>query len=319
MSISEIKISKREEKIAKIRSVLLGNSNRLGLMYKLCIYLLLILFGFSYLLPLIKMFIYSVMTAEDIINPLVEYVPTKLYFGNYKLAVDVLGYFKTLGSNMLIAIIPSLCQCIAASLTGYGLARLNVRDRYVAPLIILILLTFVVPMQITIIPQTVFFNKIKLNNFSALILTALFGQGLRGGIFIVIFFQYFRSMPKSLEEAAKIDGAKTLGIFLKVSVPLAFPAFVLTFLFSFVWYYNDTTLSTALLSGSSLTTLPLQLEMFEQTYSKMYGSGSNTGRNLNEAVYMAGTVLALLPLLIIYFILQRNFVESIDRSGITGE
>jgi multiple sugar transport system permease protein len=99
---------------------------------------------------------------------------------------------------------------------------------------------------------------------------------------------------------------------------LAIPSIVIVFLFSFVWYYNETYLSGLYLRGSDLLSLPLKLEQYINNYTSIYPEGSQA-RELMQAVKLAGNVLTLLPLLIIYFFTQKSFVESIDRTGITGE
>jgi multiple sugar transport system permease protein len=106
----------------------------------------------------------------------------------------------------------------------------------------------------------------------------------------LIFYQFFNQIPKSVEESAKIDGANPFVIFWKIGIPTAKPAYLLTFLLSFVWYYNETTLTTIYL-GNDLTTLVSQLLVFKSTYESLY-----TGKNVNEAVYMAGTLMTILPL-----------------------
>ena len=171
------------------------------------------------------------------------------------------------------------------------------------------------------IPQMLMYTNVGMDNILAFLVPALFGQGLKSAIFILIFFQFFRSLPASLEEAAKIDGAGIIRIFVFIAVPLAFSGYLLTFLFSFVWYFNETTL-TALFLGSKFQTLPLALESFLQSFNDMNSgaaSSGESGKTINEAIYMAGTFLSILPLLIIYFIAQKQFVESVDKAGITGE
>ena len=137
---------------------------------------------------------------------------------------------------------------------------------------------------------------------------------------MLIFYQFFNMLPRSLEEAAKIDGASTFRIFYRIAVPSATPACIIAFLFSLVWYWNETTL-TALYLGEKWATLPLKLQNFAVTFRRLYPADpySVVGKNLNEAIVMAGTFLTLIPLLMIYFFTQSWFVESIDRTGITGE
>jgi multiple sugar transport system permease protein len=184
-----------------------------------------------------------------------------------------------------------------------------------------LLATFIIPPQVTMIPQFLMFRDLKLlETIWAFILPATFTQGIRSAIFVLIFYQFFNMLPRSLEEAAKIDGASTFKIFYRIAVPSATPAYIIAFLFSLVWYWNETTL-TALYLGEKWATLPLKLQNFAVTFRRLYPADpySVVGKNLNEAIVMAGTFLTLIPLLMIYFFTQSWFVESIDRTGITGE
>jgi multiple sugar transport system permease protein len=125
-------------------------------------------------------------------------------------------------------------------------------------------------------------------------------------------------IPNALEEAAQLDGAGYVRVFTTIAIPMAVPAIIISFLFSFVWYWNETYLAS-LYFGNELTTLPLQLKKFVATYQQLYANEETTGQSINEAINMAGTVLTILPLLVVYFLTQKWFVEGIDRSGITGE
>ena len=143
------------------------------------------------------------------------------------------------------------------------------------------------------------------------------------GVYILIFYQFFRQVPKVLIEAAQIDGAGYLKSFLKISLPSAAPALITVSLFSFVWYWNESYLTEMYVHGvmkeSGWTTLVIQLDKFAANYSEYAQTSGSMATNLNESISMAGTMLSILPLLLMYFILQRYFVESIDRTGITGE
>jgi multiple sugar transport system permease protein len=158
-----------------------------------------------------------------------------------------------------------------------------------------------------------------LGNILSLVLPATFGQGFRSAIFILIFYQSFNSLPKALEEAARLDGASDYKIFFKIAVPAGLPAYIISLIFSTVWYWNETYLTVIFLEGG-ITTLPMQLSKFVQAYENLYPPGTvNIFDRLNEAVKLSGTFLNILPLLVLYFVLQKWFVESIERSGITGE
>ncbi|MDO9629471.1 MAG: ABC transporter permease subunit, partial [Acholeplasmataceae bacterium] len=151
---------------------------------------------------------------------------------------------------------------------------------------------------------------------NAMILPAIFGQGINAAIYILIFYQFFRTIPGVLMESAEIDGASQNRIFLKIAIPLAIPSFIIVFLFSFVWYWNETFV-TSLYVGAQVT-LPLKLQAFRSSYNTLFPPGS-PGSELNEAILLAGNMIAILPLLVLYFFAQRYFTESIDRTGITGE
>jgi multiple sugar transport system permease protein len=301
-----------------LRSVLLGNRARRGLVYSIVLYALLIAIGFVYLQPLLFMFITSIKSASDLLNPMVQWVPTELFLGNYEKALRVLDYPNTLLTSILISVIPSLLQTVVCSLVGYGLARYRFRGKTLV--FLLLLSTFIIPPQNTVIPQMLMYRDLGLlGNPLALILPALLGQGYKSAIFVLIFYQGFLSLPKVLEESARLDGASDIRIFFSIAVPSALPAYIVSFIFSIVWYWNETFLTVIFLEGG-VTTLPMQLSKFTQAYENMYPPGTvNIFDRLNEAVKMSGTFLNILPLLVLYFILQRWFVESVEMTGITGE
>jgi len=153
----------------------------------------------------------------------------------------------------------------------------------------------------------------------SLIIPAALGQGFRSAIFVLIFYQSFLSLPKVLEESARLDGASEWRIFYNIALPNAIPAYVVSLIFSMVWYWNETYLTVIFLEGG-IQTLPMQLSKFVQAYENLYPPGTvNIFDRLNEAVKLSGTFLNILPLLVMYFVLQRWFVESVERTGITGE
>ncbi len=276
------------------------------------VYFTLLLIGFVFIYPVIYIISYSFMDTEDLVNPLVRWLPTKLYIGNFSEAASVLDFSATLIKTLIVTV-------ISASIVGYGFSRFRFPGKKI--MLAALLATFIIPPQVTMIPQFLMFRDLKLlETIWAFILPATFTQGIRSAIFVLIFYQFFNMLPRSLEEAAKIDGASTFRIFYRIAVPSATPAYIIAFLFSLVWYWNETTL-TALYLGEKWATLPLKLQNFAVTFRRLYPADpySVVGKNLNEAIVMAGTFLTLIPLLMIYFFTQSWFVESIDRTGITGE
>jgi len=302
----------------KLKSFLFGTRTSYGLVFTVLLYLLLIAIGFVYLYPLLFMFVTSMKSPSDLLNPMVQWVPTELYLSNYVKAFRVLDYPSTLMSSIMISVIPSVIQTVVCSLVGYGLARYRFWGKNL--LFALILATFIIPAQNTVIPQMLTYKSFGLlGNIWALILPAIVGQGYKSAIFILIFYQTFLSMPKALEEAARLDGASDLKIFLRIGLPAAVPSYIISIIFSTVWYWNETYLTVIFLEGG-IQSLPMQLSKFVQAYENLYPPGVvNIFDRLNEAVKLSGTFLNILPLLLMYFVLQKWFVESIERTGITGE
>jgi len=304
--------------INKIKRFLFGSRSSYGALSTIVLYLLLIALGFVYLYPLLFMFVTSLKSPTDLLNPMVQWIPTEIYMGNYVKAWRVLNYPTTIVSSILVSFIPSLIQAAVCSVIGYGLARYRFKGKGL--IFALIMATFIIPAQNTAIPQMLTFKSLGLlGNIFAIILPALFGQGYRSAIFILIFYQTFMSLPKVLEEAARLDGASDLKVFLLVGLPAAVPAFIVSIIFSTVWYWNESYLTLMFLEGG-VQTLPMQLAKFTQAYENLYPSGMvNIFDRLNEAVKLAGTFLNILPLLVMYFVLQKWFVESVEMTGITGE
>ena len=308
----------RHPVVERTRGFLFGSRAHRGFTFTLVLYALLIAIGFVYLQPLLYMFVNSIKSPGDLLNPMVQWVPTELYLGNYDKALRVLDYSNTLLTSILISVIPSLLQTGVTSVVGYGLARYRFPGKPVV--FLLILCTFIIPPQNTVIPQMLTYRDLGLLGSPwAMILPAILGQGYRSAIFILIFYQSFSSLPRVLEESAKLDGASDLRIFLTIAVPSAIPAYIVSIIFSIVWYWNETFLTVIFLGGGT-TTLPMQLSRFAQAYENLYPPGTvNIFDRLNEAVKMSGTFLNILPLLLMYFVLQRWFVESVEMTGITGE
>lgn len=300
------------------KSVLFGNRTSYGLVFTTVLYVLLIAIGFVYLYPLLFMFVTSLKSPDDLLNPMVQWVPTQLYTGNYLKAYQVLDYPNTLASSLLMSVIPSLLQAAVCSVIGYGLARYRFPGKNL--LFALILATFIIPAQNTVIPQMLTYKQLGLlGDPLVLILPAVLGQGYKSAIFILIFYQTFQSLPKVLEEAARLDGASDVKIFFEIGLPAAVPAFIVSIIFSTVWYWNETFLTVVFLEGG-LQSLPMQLSKFVQAYENLYPPGTvNIFDRLNEAIKLSGTFLNILPLLLMYFVLQKWFVESVERTGITGE
>ena len=321
----------RRNAIQRLKKALLGSNGKLGLGVKCFLYVMLTSLGFVYVYPILHMGVTSFKSLTDLLDPSVQWLPHQLSLDNYQKALEVMGFREHLMDTLLVSFLPSLFQTVSCALAGYAFARFRFRGKNIW--LACVLLTFIVPFPVLMVPTyTLYSDYGILGSILTMILPAATGQGLRSAIFILIYKAFYEQTPASLDEAARVDGASEKRIFFTIGVPLGLPAMLTTFLFSFVWYWNET-YTTSLYMGNaalgdtrSVSTLLKELSKFEDSYKayleKVSGWSAKMGGAAsiqNEAVTMAGTILTILPLLIIYFCLQRYFTEAIDRSGITGE
>lgn len=300
-----------------IKFKLMGRKFHDGWIFKFSIYGLLISLGYVYLFPMLFMIANSFMTPSDIIDSSIRWVPSRLNWENYRIVWTTIDYPLALRQAIMLAGLPALSATFSSGLIGYGFARFNFPLKKLW--LVLMIMTFIIPPQITMMPTFRMYARYELlGSIRTFIYPAILGQGINGAIFILIFYSFFKMIPKSLEESAEIDGATPFKVFTRIALPLAVPAIIIVFLFSFVWYYNETFLSGLFLRGSDLFTLPLRVQQFFISYTAQFPEGTE-GRELMQAAKLAGNILTILPLLLLYFFTQRYFVESIDRTGITGE
>lgn len=320
-------ITKRFNK-DKVRKFFMGSKDKEGFLKQFVIYALLICIGFIYIYPLLYMISSSFMSLDDLLDSSIKWIPSALTLDNYLQAGKSMDFWSSLLQSIIVAGVPTICNLVSCSLVGYGLARFEFPGKKIA--FALIVFSFILPSQITMISTYRLYTELDiLNSLWAFIVPSILGMGINAPIFILIFYQFFRQVPKVLIEAAQIDGAGYLKSFLKISLPSAAPAIITVALFSFVWYWNESYLTqmyvTGAISGANIgsdfnwTTLVVQLDKFASNYNEYATTSGSQATSLNESINMAGTMLSILPLLLMYFVLQRYFVESIDRTGITGE
>lgn len=300
---------------AKLKKIFYGMHLTDGLFYKIAIYTLLISFSYVYLYPVLFMFVNSFKTVQDLIDPGVKWIPTTIEIENYQRALEVLQLPQSIYQTFGYVFKVSILATVSSALIGYGFAKFNFPFKRV--LFALMLATFILPPQVTMVSNMIIFRDLGImSSQGSMTYPAFLGQGLNQSIFILIFYQFFKTIPHVLMESAEIDGASHIKIFLRIALPSAIPSIVIVFLFSMVWYWNETFM-TALYVGETVT-LPLKLDQFVASYELLYPPGT-LGSELNEAIRLAGNMLSILPLMVLYFIGQRQFTESIDRTGITGE
>ena len=303
---------------------------------RLVMYVFLLDLMFVFLYPFLYMLITSIKSPEDVMDVTVNWLVNQVYVHNYALSWEALQYPVTLLRTVFLVVVCTLGHLIACSLVGYGFARFRFKEKNIA--FALVLLTIIVPPQTIIISSFVnyrnfdFFGVLSLlhaiipavpesvsliNTPWTFILPAFFGSGLRAGLFIYIFRQFFAGLPKDLEEAAMIDGCRPFKTFLRVMLPLARSAIITVLLFSFVWHWNDYYQATMYFTSNQPISVMLnQMQSLLQD-AKLYNFVTNTPDEIRTYL-QAGCLLTILPPLVIYIFTQRFFTESIERTGIVG-
>ncbi len=277
----------------------------------------LILFGLSVVIlyPFLIMLTLAIRPATDLYNPLVVWVPTSLTLENFINVIDLTDYFSALGSTVLINVVSSVLQTIACAVIGYGFARFKFRGKGV--LFFLVILTIIIPQQTYAIPGYLNYRTLHLlDNPLAMYLPAIFGNGIRSGICIFIFRQFFLGMPRELEEAAYIDGYGPAAAFLRVMLPNAGPGVLSVSVLSLVWYWNDYFFASMYFSNANTVSLNLTKLKDLVWDAAKYVGGSDP--YLSAVQLEAGCILAILPVLIFYAIIQKKFTESVLSCGIVG-
>lgn len=289
---------------------------------RIAFYLLLVCVSFVFLEPIFRIISKTFMTPEDVIDPVVDWVPRKLSLNNLKVAIKVLNLKKTLVNSVLFSGGLAVAETFCAALTGFALSRYNFSGKrfwYV-----MILLCFIVPVTVLMVPRLMMFVTVqeafKFNLIGTPIpqaIMAILGQGVNSTILILIFQNFFNLIPKSLDEAAMIDGAGPFRVFVHIGLKLSISTVLVVFLFAFVWNWNETYVTGTLLR-SGLQLLPMKLSLFDSEFESA-ASSSGSAFKLNEAYKMAATFISIAPLLILYSFVQKRFIEGIENTGITGE
>lgn len=291
-----------------------------------------LIFGLCFLIlqPLFNKISVSFMAERDLYDPTIIVVPRNFTLNNYKLVSYLIDYWKVLRNTFGISLISALAQLACCTLVGYGFARFNfpLKKFWFACVILVI----VVP------PQTIMsslylnfrffdiFGIIKavtgstINLSSSIIpyiLLCMTGNALKSGLYIFLIRQYFRGVPKELEEAAYVDGCGNLQTFIRIMLPDATPILTSCFLFAFVWQWTDSYYARVFFKGTRLlaTELPSITSRLNDYIVSTTGSGkASTGYGL--AMISTGMIMTIIPLLFVYVVAQKGFVESLSQTGL---
>ncbi len=289
---------------------------------RFAIYFVLICVGFVYLEPIFEIVAKTFMSAEDIIDPSVNWLPRSLSLNNLKVASNVLKVGPTLRNTILWSAGMAVAQTLVSALTGFALSRYDFKFKKFW--FVMIVLAFIVPTPVTMVPRLMMFVTAQEVTAIQLIGTALpqammalLGQGVYSTVLILVFYTAFNMIPRVLDEAAQIDGASAMKVFWFIVVKMSATTILVVFLFSFVWNWNETYI-TGTLMRNNIELLPAKLNMFNSEFDSLV-SAQGGAFKLNEAYKMAATLISISPLLILYAFVQKQFIQGIENTGITGE
>ncbi len=289
-----------------------------------------IVFGLSFVIlyPILYMISTSIRPQAEMSDPSVMWIPKTIRFENFKEIWDAIDYPQTLWNTLVLNIVSSVLQVGTCALTGYGFARFKFKGKNL--LFGIVILQIIVPTQIILIPQFMQFRYFDIFGlFNALLgdsislvdtnwsmyIPAVLCNGIRSGLFIYLFRQFFRGLPKELEDAAYLDGCGPFKTFISVMVPNAASSFLTVFIFSIVWYWNDYYVSSMYFTQGN--TISLKIDSIANLISMhLYGEIRNATEFL---VWMeAGCLLAITPIIVMYIFLQKYFTEGIAKAGLAN-
>ena len=288
-----------------------------------------ILVGVAYVIisPLIGMIVKSIASSEDIYNPMMFILPANPGLDKYQLVITRMDYFKTMGRDLLYTLSLTLIQLLVCSMVGYGFARFHFKGKTL--LFALVVVMIVIPPHTVMLPLYMTFKNFNLLGLMTLIkggpvnlmstvwpvyIMTVLGCGVRSGLYIYIFNQFFRGLPKEIEEAAFVDGAGVWYTYFRIMLVNAMPSVITVTVFSIVWQFNDVFYANLFLVSENV--------VISKKISSLASVIANQDKILNvtfqEQYVDAGIILILLPIIIIYLALQKQFIEGAERSGIVG-
>ncbi|MDE5819079.1 MAG: carbohydrate ABC transporter permease [Lachnospiraceae bacterium] len=302
-------------------------SNGKGFLIGLLKFLLIV--GVSYVIlgPVLGIVTSSFFSNADNYNPMVYMIPQEPTLERYSKASAYLDYWKTLSNSMIYSVTLMMIQVFICSMVGYGFARYKfpLKNLFFALVVVMI----VIPTHTIMLPLYMTFANFDVLGIIRLIkgapvnilstpipvyIMTVFGCGLRSGLYIYIFNQFFRGLPKEIEEAAFVDGAGTWYTYFRIMLVNAMPSVITVAIFSMVWQYNDTfygklfLISDDLIISKKIAGLTANIATNEKIYDPA----------IQQLYLDAGIVLVMLPVVIIYVVLQKYFIEGVERSGIVG-
>jgi multiple sugar transport system permease protein len=289
--------------------------------------------AYQLLYPLLYMLSMALRKPEEAMDPSVIWIPKSLTLSNIADALRVMDFWDAFQNSLYIGVGCGLLDVLSCAFVAYGFARF--RFPFSKTLFALVILTLMVPVQTIILPlyaDLKYFDAFGLmsawsaiaggpdsislvGNYSAFYLPSMLAMGLRSGLYIFIFRQFFAAMPKELEDAAYVDGYGPFKTFFFIMLPNAKNAIITVFLFSFVWHWNEYYMSNLLL-GNLKKNFAIALSSLRVDLESVVNVQTISDPLAVVTRIQAGALLAILPLVILYLITQRFFTDSIEHVGI---
>lgn len=288
-----------------------------------------IIVGVSYMIlaPVFGIIANSFFSNKDAYNPMVYLIPQDPTLERYKMAIEIMDYLPTMLNSLVYSLVLMLMQIFTCSMVGYGFARFNFPLKGL--LFGCVVVMIVIPTHTIMLPLYMTFKMFDPFGLCTLIfgkplsfmgtpipmyIMTLFGCGLRSGLYIYIFNQFFRGLPKEIEEAALVDGAGIWYTYFHIMLRNAMPSVITVAVFSMVWQYNDTFFAKLFLIPQDQS-IGIRISSLVANIANQYQIMDKTIQNL----YLdAGIVLMMVPVVLIYVFLQKYFIEGVERSGIVG-
>lgn len=297
----------------------------------LCRFILLFGMCFLILQPILNKISVSFMTQPDLYNPIVVSIPLHFTTENYLLAAQLMSYQTSVVNSLLVSFTIAVLQIGVCTLVGYGFARFEFPfKKFWFACVFLIILVPPQTISTSLYLHFRFFdvlgifklltgNTINLRG-SAIpyYLMSACCMGLKNGLYIFMIRQFFRTIPKDLEEAAYVDGCGTLKTFFRIMLPEAKPILTSCFLFAFVWQWTDGFYSKLFMGSTKLisTELARLVDSLGAYIMRITGVKTSISVAYGNCILSTGVLMIILPLIIIYLFAQKAFVESISSTGI---
>lgn len=280
--------------------------------------------GFVMLYPILFMISQSFMSINDVRNQAVIWIPAEFSIRPIQMAITSLDLGGTVPRSLYMTIPSVICQVLTCMLTAYGFARYRFPGSKV--LFGLLIFQIIVPISTLTVPLYALLSQMGLlSKYYLFWIMAVLGNGIRSALYIFMLRQFFKQIPKELEEAARIDGCGHFGTFLRIMIPNVIPGIVTIATFSTVWYWNDYYYSKMFIPVTGQETLSVKLDQIttlftsqQSFFTSYYGISQAEIRIMMENVVSAACLITIAPMVILYIILQRQLTESIEKTGLVG-